>query len=102
MVALSSTVFFVSLIAIVLCILVFCADYLATTRDYLRFVIILLSFVLRMVILITHGSLFTLFLGWDGLGVTSYVLVQYYFNWSSLNGSMTTLLTNRLGDVCLF
>lgn len=87
---------------IVLCILVFCADYLTTTRDYLRFVIILLSFVLRMVILITHSSLFMLFLGWDGLGVTSYVLVQYYFNWSSLNGSITTLLTNRLGDVCLF
>jgi len=62
-VSLSSIVFFVSLIAIVLCILVFCADYLTTTRDYLRFVIVLLSFVLRMVILITHSSLFILFLG---------------------------------------
>lgn len=76
----SSTVFFVSLMAIVLCILVFCADYLATSRDYLRFVVILLSFVLSIVVLITHRSLFILFLGWDGLGVTSYVLVQYYLN----------------------
>jgi NADH-ubiquinone oxidoreductase chain 5 len=101
-VSLSSTAFFVSLIVIVLCILVFSTDYLTTSSDYLRFIVILLSFVLSMVVLITHNSLFMLFLGWDGLGVTSYVLVQYYFNWSSLNGSITTLLTNRLGDVCLF
>lgn len=82
--------------------MIFCADYLSVSRDYLRFVLILLSFVLSMIVLILHSSLFILFLGWDGLGVTSYVLVQYYLNWSSLNGAITTLLTNRLGDVCLF
>jgi len=82
--------------------MIFCADYLSVSRDYIRFVLILLSFVISMVVLILHSSLFILFLGWDGLGVTSYVLVQYYLNWSSLNGAMTTLLTNRLGDVCLF
>lgn len=87
---------------IVFCIIIFCADYLSVSRDYIRFVLILLSFVISIVVLILHSSLFILFLGWDGLGVTSYVLVQYYLNWSSLNGAMTTLLTNRLGDVCLF
>lgn len=98
----SGKVFFLCLIVVVVCVLGFSVDYMPLLMDYYRFLLILLMFVARMVILILHLSVFMLFLGWDGLGITSYVLVAYYLNWSSLNGAMTTLLSNRLGDVCLF
>jgi NADH-ubiquinone oxidoreductase chain 5 len=42
-----------------------------------------------------------LLLGWDGLGVTSYLLVNYYRREKRFNASMLTAITNRLGDVVI-
>lgn len=72
------------------------------TLGFVSFTVILTCFVARIICLIFHNSLFSLFLGWDGLGITSYYLVYYYRNWRSMNGAIVTLLTNRLGDVFLF
>jgi NADH-ubiquinone oxidoreductase chain 5 len=42
-----------------------------------------------------------LLLGWDGLGLTSFILVIYYQNPNSLAARIITALTNRLGDVAI-
>ena len=52
-------------------------------------------------ILIYSSNLVALLLGWDGLGLTSFLLVIYYQNAYSLGAGLITVLTNRLGDVIL-
>lgn len=95
-------VFFLSLIIIFFSILGFSLSYFPDGNDFLRFIIIFTSFALSIVLLIFHDSVFMLFVAWDGLGVSSFYLVAYYMNWSSSNGALVTVLTNRFGDFCLF
>lgn len=66
-----------------------------------RFFWILLSFVISINILIFAGSIFFLFLGWDGLGITSFALIIYYEAYESLRAGFQTLMVNRLGDALI-
>lgn len=66
-----------------------------------RFFLILASFVFSIIFLVFSGSWFTVLLGWDGLGLTSFLLVIFYNSRSSLVSGVITFLTNRLGD-CFF
>ena len=54
-----------------------------------------------MVVLIFISTLFGALVGWDGLGITSFLLVIYFKNRKSLGRGMITALTNRLGDAFL-
>nr|YP_003433775.1 NADH dehydrogenase subunit 5 [Zonosagitta nagae]BAI68166.1 NADH dehydrogenase subunit 5 [Zonosagitta nagae] len=75
--------------------------YMDGESNYGRFLSIVISFVGSMVVLIFMSSFFGAMIGWDGLGVTSFLLVIYYKNRKSLGSGMITALTNRLGD-CFF
>nr|ALQ78822.1 NADH dehydrogenase subunit 5 [Hemipodia simplex] len=66
-----------------------------------RFTHLVLLFVLSMNLLIFIPHMMILLLGWDGLGITSFILVIYYQNPKSLAAGMITALTNRIGDVML-
>ena len=75
--------------------------YIEEDKDYFRFSIILLLFVVSMIFLIIRPNIVSLLLGWDGLGLTSYALVIYYQRESSCNSGIITVLRNRVGDCCL-
>jgi len=66
-----------------------------------RFTVLVLLFVLSINILIFLPHLIILLLGWDGLGIVSFILVIYYQNPKSLAAGIITALTNRIGDVIL-
>merc|ERR1712215_439776 len=66
-----------------------------------RFIGLVVRFVMSIALLITSPNIISLLLGWDGLGVTSYLLVIFYQSCKSYNAGMITALTNRLGDVGL-
>jgi len=66
-----------------------------------RFIALVISFVAAMLTLILRPNIIILILGWDGLGVTSYLLVIFYQSTKSYSAGIITALTNRLGDVGL-
>lgn len=66
-----------------------------------RFSILVILFVASILILIFVPHFIALLLGWDGLGITSFILVIYYQNPKSLGAGIVTALINRIGDVII-
>nr|WGH14687.1 NADH dehydrogenase subunit 5 [Dendrobaena tellermanica] len=82
-------------------VLMFSSIYMKEDKFINRFTALVLLFVLSMNMLIYLPHLMVLLLGWDGLGIVSFILVIYYQNPKSLAAGMVTALTNRIGDVML-
>lgn len=60
-----------------------------------------LCFVASIVCLVFIPNFFTLLIGWDGLGLTSFLLVIYYQSRNRLYAGIITAITNRVGDVLI-
>nr|YP_010329974.1 NADH dehydrogenase subunit 5 [Thyas honesta]UNP54509.1 NADH dehydrogenase subunit 5 [Thyas honesta]UNP54893.1 NADH dehydrogenase subunit 5 [Thyas honesta] len=74
-------------------------SYMSSELNLSRFIILVLLFVSSMMMLIISPNIISILLGWDGLGLVSYLLVIYYQNLKSYNAGMLTALSNRIGDV---
>nr|YP_010279273.1 NADH dehydrogenase subunit 5 [Micrarionta opuntia]UKG20823.1 NADH dehydrogenase subunit 5 [Micrarionta opuntia] len=83
------------------CVFLFARYYMAQDLHYYRFMWLLFLFVLSMNVLIFSGSLFILLVGWDGLGVSSFLLIIYYQSYTSLEAGVLTLMINRVGDILI-
>ena len=64
-----------------------------------NFIFLYLSFVCRMSWLILNSNFYWIILGWDGLGVVSFILIVYYRNLERVTNGLFTLFQNRLGDL---
>jgi NADH-ubiquinone oxidoreductase chain 5 len=82
-------------------VIIFRTNYIISEKFFSRFIILVFFFILSIYLLILRPNLIRLLLGWDGLGVTSYLLVIFYQRNKSYNAGMLTAITNRLGDVGL-
>ena len=92
----SSTVLFISGN-----VLIFAKTYISEEIFIKRFTFLILCFILRINLLIFSPHLIFLLLGWDGLGLSSFLLIIYYQNYKSLRAGIFTTLTNRIGDVLI-
>jgi len=79
----------------------FRSSYMRGDKYFKRFHYLLFSFVVSIIILILSPNLIRILLGWDGLGISSYLLVIYYSRRKSYNAGMITLISNRVGDALL-
>ena len=75
--------------------------YIENGKFNLRFLILVFLFILRIFFFILSPRVIRMFLGWDGLGLVSYLLVNFYGNSRRLNSGILTVLSNRIGDVFL-
>nr|YP_009679848.1 NADH dehydrogenase subunit 5 [Timarete posteria]QDH12170.1 NADH dehydrogenase subunit 5 [Timarete posteria] len=79
-------------------IYMFSATYMSQDPFMHRFSMILLMFIFSMYLFtLTPHTIFFL-LGWDGLGIVSFLLIIYYQSPTALAGGMFTALSNRVGD----
>nr|AEP27533.1 NADH dehydrogenase subunit 5 [Larinus turbinatus] len=76
-------------------------EYMLGDKNLKRFIVLMILFVFSMMMMILSSNLISILLGWDGLGLVSYVLVIYYQNEKSYNAGMLTALSNRIGDAAL-
>lgn len=94
------SIFFISVVSLISRgVFMFRVSYISEENFYNRFFLIVLSFIFSIFLLILSPNLIRILLGWDGLGVTSYLLVVFYQSNKSYNAGIITAITNRLGDV---
>ena len=98
----SMSLYFIRLVRLVSgSVIIFSSSYMITEKFFSRFIFLVFIFIMSIFLLILSPNIISLLLGWDGLGVTSYLLVIFYQRNKSYNAGILTALTNRLGDVGL-
>jgi NADH-quinone oxidoreductase subunit L len=73
--------------------------YMAHEEGYWRFFAYLNLFMFFMSVLVLANSFLLLFVGWEGVGLASYLLIGYYFKKdSAANAGKKAFIVNRIGD----
>jgi NADH-ubiquinone oxidoreductase chain 5 len=81
---------------------IYSIDYLSTDPHNQRFFSYLSAFTGGMLILICGGNFFVMFVGWEAIGVVSYLLINFYFTRIQANkAAMLAFTMNRSGDMLM-
>lgn len=81
---------------------VYSTEYMAHDNSYARFFACMNLFVAAMLVLVLADNFLFLFLGWEGVGLCSYLLIGFWYE-DPKNGKAATkaFLTTRVGDVAM-
>jgi NADH-quinone oxidoreductase subunit L len=81
---------------------IYSIGYMADDPAKARFFAYLNLFTFMMLILVTANNLVQLFVGWEGVGLSSYLLIGFWYDKISAGGAaMKAFLVNRVGDIGL-
>ncbi len=78
---------------------VYSTGYMKEDKSYARFFAYLNLFLFFMLLLVLGRSLFVTFVGWEGVGLASYLLIGFWFDDpEKAYAGKKAFVTNRLGD----
>ena len=81
---------------------IFSIDYMSEDPHVQRFFSYLSLFTFFMLLLVSGGNYFVMFVGWEGIGIVSYLLINFWFTRIQANKAAILALTmNRVGDMGL-
>lgn len=84
---------------VTLCVLFYALDYMKHDPNRNRFYIILSVFAIFMTVLVVSENYVMMFIGWEFVGVISYLLISYWnTRIAAMKSALSAILLNRMGD----
>ena len=81
---------------------IYSVEYMMYDPHKIRFFAYLSLFTWTMIMLVTANSLLQLFFGWECVGITSYLLINFWYTRIQANkSSILAVMANKLGDSLL-